>query len=153
MKILVLGIGNPLRSDDGVGIHVAESLRNENPGNKPDIREGLSGIDIPAAIAGYERVIIVDAIKSGAVPGTIHKLSLNDLRARKPLHAFSTHDLDIRTILKTGRELYPGKIPEDIIIIAVEAEDIETFSETCTPRVEKAIGKVVQMIKELMYPS
>jgi len=150
MKVLVLGIGNPLRSDDGVGIHVAESLRDENLGRKIDIKEGLSGLDILGAITGYERVIIVDAIKSGAVPGTIYRLSVNDLQAQQPLHAFSTHDVDIPTMLKSGRDLYPGKMPEDIVIIAVEAGDIETFSETCTPGVEKAIRKVVQMIKELI---
>jgi hypothetical protein len=53
-------------------------------------------------------------------------------------------------MLKLGRDLYPGKIPEDIVIFAVEAEDIETFSETCTPRVEKAIQEVVRLIKGLL---
>ena len=150
MKVLVLGIGNPLRSDDGVGIHVVESLRGENLGHKIDIQEGLSGLDILGAISGYERIIIVDAIKSGADPGTIYKLSLNDLQEQQPLHAFSTHDVDIPTMLKLGRDLYPGKMPEDIVIIAVEAQDIETFSETCTPQVEKAIREVVHLIKELL---
>ena len=150
MKVLILGIGNPLRTDDGVGIHVVESLRNENLGHKIDIKEGLSGLDILGAIAGYERVIIVDAIKSGGDPGTIHRLSLEDLHAQHTLHAFSTHDVDIPTMLKLGMELYPGKIPGDIVIIAVEAEDIETFSETCTPKVEKAIREVVRLIKELL---
>ncbi len=150
MKVLVLGIGNPLRSDDGVGIHVIEALKDENLGKSVDIKEGLSGLDMLNAIIGYERIIMIDAIKTGGEPGTIYKLSVEDLHAQQTLHAFSTHDVDIPTMLKLGRDLYPGKIPEDIVIIAVEAEDIETFSETCTPKVEKAIHDVVQLIKELV---
>jgi hydrogenase maturation protease len=150
VKVLVLGIGNPLRSDDGVGIHVIEALRDENLGHKIDIKEGISGLDILGAIAGYEKIIMIDAIKSGGEPGTIYKLSVGDLHAQQTLHAFSTHDVDIPMMLKLGKDLYPGKIPEDFVIIAVEAEDIETFSETCTPKVEKAIQEVVHLIKELI---
>ena len=150
MKVLILGIGNPLRSDDGIGIHVVEALRKENLRKGVDIKEGLSGLDILGAIAGYERIIMIDAIRSGGEPGTIHKLSVGDLHAQQTLHTFSTHDVDIPTMLKLGRDLYPGKMPEDIVIIAVEAEDIETFSETCTPKVEKAIHEVLHLIKELI---
>jgi len=146
----VLGIGNSLRSDDGIGIHVIEALRNEDLGHKIDLKEGLSGLDILGAIAGYEKVIMIDAIKSGGEPGTVYKLSVGDLYAQKTLHTFSTHDFDIPTMLKLGRDLYPGMIPTDIVIIAVEADDIETFSETCTPGVEKAIQEVVHLIKELI---
>ena len=150
MKVLVLGIGNPLRSDDGVGIHVIEALKAENLGKSVDIKEGLSGLDMLNAIIGYERIIMIDAIKTGGESGTIYKLSVEDLHAQQTLDTFSTHDVDIPTMLKLGRDLYPGKIPEDIVIIAVEAEDIETFSETCTPKVKKAIHDVVQLIKELV---
>jgi hydrogenase maturation protease len=150
VKALVLGIGNPLRSDDGVGIHVVESLRAENLSHEIDIKEGLSGLDILGALAGHEKIIIIDAIKSGGDPGTIYKLSLQDLDAHQTVHAFSTHDVDIPTMLKSGRDLYPGMIPDDVIIIAIEAEDIETFSEKCTPKVEKAIQEVVHLIKELI---
>ena len=150
MKVLILGIGNPLRSDDGIGIHVVEALREENLREDVDIKEGLSGLDILGAIAGYERIIMIDAIKSGGEPGTIYRLSVEDLHAQQTLHTFSTHDVDIPTMLKLGRDLYPGKIPEDIVIIAVEAEDIETFSEKCTPKVEKAIQEVVRLIKGLL---
>jgi hydrogenase maturation protease len=150
VNVLVLGIGNPLRSDDGVGIHVIEALKDENLGKSVDIKEGLSGLDMLNAIIGYERIIMIDAIKTGGEPGTIYKLSVEDLHAQQTLHTFSTHDVDIPTMLKLGRDLYPGKMPEHIVIIAVEAEDIETFSETCTPKVEKAIHEVVQLIKELV---
>ena len=148
--MLVLGIGNPLRSDDGIGIHVIEALKAEDLREGVDIKEGISGLDVLDAIAGYDRIVIIDAIKSGGEPGIIYKLSVGDLHTQEMLHTFSTHDVDIPTMLQLGRDLYPGKIPEDIVIIAIEAEDIETFSETCTPRVEKAIQEVLHVIKELI---
>ncbi|MEW6068879.1 MAG: hydrogenase maturation protease [Nitrospirota bacterium] len=150
MKCLVLGIGNLLRSDDGIGIHIIDSLRKENLDNKIDINEGLSGLDVLDAINGYDRVIIVDAIKSNVEPGTIYKLSLEDLSHKQTLHSYSTHDVDFLTVLKLGSKLFPGKMPNDIIIIAVEAEDITTISEKCTPKVEKAIKEVVELIKGLL---
>jgi hydrogenase maturation protease len=146
----VIGIGNPLRSDDGIGIHVIEALREEDLRDGVDIKEGLSGLDILSTLEGYEKIIIVDAMQSGGEPGTIHRLSIDDLNSRQTLHTFSTHDIDFPSMLRLGRELYPGKITEDIDIIAIEAEDVETFSEKCTPRVEKAVKDVVALIKGLL---
>jgi hydrogenase maturation protease len=73
MKTLVLGIGNLLFSDDGVGLHIIEKLREEDLG--VDLKEASSGLDILDAVKGYDRVILVDAIRSGGEPGTIYELS------------------------------------------------------------------------------
>jgi hydrogenase maturation protease len=150
LKVLVLGIGNPIRSDDGVGVHVTEALRKESLSDNIDFREGISGLDIFGAVTGYNRVIIVDAIKGGGEPGTIYKLSLKDFADKQTLHAFSTHDIDFLTMLEFGKSIFPEKIPEDIIIIAIEADDITTISEKCTPKVEKAIQEAVDVIKGLL---
>jgi hydrogenase maturation protease len=149
VKVLVFGIGNPLRSDDGAGVSVIEALRKENLKDTTELREDISGLDILGSMIGYDRVIIVDAIQSGGEPGTIYKLSLDDLGHKKTLHAFSSHDINFLAMLEYGKDLFPGKIPEDIIIIAIEAEDITTISERCTLKVEKTIKKAIEMIKEL----
>jgi len=146
----VLGIGNPIRSDDGVGVHVVEALRKENSSDNVDLVEDISGIDTLGVITGYDRVIIVDAIKSGNDPGTICQFSLKDFVHKQTLHSFSPHGMDFLAMLEFGKSLFPGKIPEDIIIVAVEAGDITTFSEKCTTEVEKAIKKVVDLIKGLL---
>lgn len=143
-------MGNPIRSDDGVGVHVIEALRKENIGDTVDVREGISGLDILGAITGYNKVIIVDAIIGGGEPGTIYELSLKDIDHKQTLHAFSTHDVDFLAMLEFGKDLFPEKIPEDIIIIAIEAEDITTISEKCTPKVQKSIQEVVDLIKGLL---
>jgi hydrogenase maturation protease len=149
MKVLILGIGNLLRSDDGVGLHIIEALRKENLDDNVDLLEGLSGLDILDAMNGYDRIIIVDAIQTGSEPGIIHRLSLEDFKDKHTLHLYSTHlNLDFSTMLELGKMLSPGKIPEDIHIIAIEAKDITTISDKCTPKVEQAMPATINLIKE-----
>jgi len=133
-------MGNLLCSDDGVGLHIIEALRKENLGADVDLQEGLTGLDIFEKIKDFDRIIIIDAIQAGGQPGSIYKLTLEDFKDKHTLHSFSTHlNMDIPTMLKFGEKLFPGKIARDVTIIAVEAEDIETISDRCTPKVKKAI--------------
>ena len=149
MKVLILGIGNLLRSDDGVGLHIIEALRKENLGDHVDLLEGLSGLDILDAMKGYDRIILVDATKTGGEPGTIHELSLKDIQDKHTNHSFSTHlNMDLQTMLELGDRLFPGKIPKDIRIIGIEAEDVTTISDKCTPKVEQAMPATINLIKE-----
>ena len=151
MKTLVLGIGSTLRSDDGVGLHIIEKLGKENLSAAADFREASAGLDILDAIKGYDRLILVDAIKSGGEPGKIYKLSVKDFRNIATLHSFSTHlNMDFFTMVELGKKLFPGQMPEDIVVVAVEADDTTTISDKCTPAVEKAIPETVDLIKGLL---
>ena len=144
-------MGNLLCSDDGVGMHIIEALGKENLGPGVDLREGLTGLDILEKIKEFDRIVIIDAIKAGGEPGSIYKLTMEDFDDKQTLHSFSTHlNMDIPTMLKLGEKLFPDKITKDITIIAVEAEDTETISDRCTPKVEKAIPEVVEMIRGLL---
>lgn len=144
---LVLGLGNPILTDDGVGIHVVRALAGRV--HRPDVdlaEASVGGLRLLDIIVGYERVILVDAIQSrnGNV-GDIHCLHPSDLRAS--LHAGSTHDLSLPAALALGRRLGMG-IPADeaITIIAIEVEDVLTFGESCTPRVQAVIPQAVQTV-------
>jgi hydrogenase maturation protease len=151
VKILILGIGNLLRTDDGVGLHVIEALRKEDLGDSVDLMEGLTGLDILDAMKGYDKVIIVDAIQTGGIPGQIHKLSLKDLKNKQTAHSFSTHlNMDFQTMIELSEKLFPEKKMGQIVILAVEAEDTTTISDKCTAKVEDAITKVIGLIKQLM---
>jgi hydrogenase maturation protease len=151
VKVVVFGFGNLLCSDDGVGLHVIDALGKESVNNNIDLREGLTGLDILDAMKGCERIIIVDAIQTGGEPGTIYLFSLEDFQQKKTVHSFSTHlNMDFTTMIELGKKLFPEEIPEDIFIIAVEAEDVTTISDRCTPKVEKAMPEVVELIKGLL---
>jgi hydrogenase maturation protease len=151
MRTLIFGMGNLLRSDDGVGLHVIEALGKESLGDNVDLKEGLSGLDILDAVRGYERIILVDAIKSGGRPGTVYKLLPEDFLNVQTVHSFSTHlNMDFPSMLELGKALSPEKMPEDVIIVAIEAEDTTTISDKCTPEVEKGIVRAVELIRRLV---
>ena len=148
MHTLILGIGNPILSDDGVGIHVVKALKKEKLPENVKVKEaGLAGLSIIDMIIGYDQLILVDAIKANGEPGTIYELSVEDLPSLPFLHFPSTHEADFLTALEVGKKLFSEKMPKDITIFAIEVEDITTFSEECTPKVKEAIPKVVEIIK------
>ncbi len=153
MKALVLGLGNPILSDDGVGIHVVRAVAAQcqlAPLTGLDdvtfTEASVGGLRLLDAIAGYEWVIMVDAIQTrDGKPGDIHRLHPNDLRAS--LHSGSTHDLSLPGALALGRGM-GMMLPDDeaIVIIAIEVEDVLTFGEECTPVVQVAISTAVDMV-------
>lgn len=147
MRTLVLGMGNTILCDDGVGIHVVRAATERCQRYDVDFGEAsVGGLRLLDVIGGYERIIMVDAIQTpNGKPGDVYCLHPNDVRA--PLHAGSTHDLSLPGALALGRGM-GLTLPkdEDFVIIAIEAEDVLTFGEECTPTVEAAIPRAVEAV-------
>lgn len=146
MKTLVLGLGNPILTDDGVGIHVVRTVAARLQRDDVVFAEAcLGGLRLLDVIAGYHRVIIVDAIQSRGKPGVVHSLHPDGPRASE--HSGSTHDLSLSGALALGRNL-GIMLPDDkaIVIIAVEVEDVLTFGEVCTPAVAASIPHAVEVV-------
>ncbi|HID94232.1 MAG TPA: hydrogenase maturation protease [bacterium (Candidatus Stahlbacteria)] len=143
MKTLILGLGNPFLSDDGVGIRVAQELRKRLT-DVDIIEASIAGISILDYIVGYDKLIVVDSIKTGrGGPGKLHKLNLDYFDTT--IHLSSLHGVDFPTAIELGKKL-GYKIPKIINIYAIEIEDNFTFNEKCTTKVEACIPKVVQQI-------
>jgi hydrogenase maturation protease len=150
MKTLIIGLGNPLITDDSVGLRVAEILR-ERFADRSDVEvdeDYWGGLRLMERMIGYDRAIVVDAICTDATPGTIHRLSPTDIPTQK---SNSAHDLTLSMALEVGRQA-DAHLPtdENIKLIGIEAEDILTFCETCTPAVEAAIPKAVEAVLEAL---
>ena len=146
MKTLVLGLGNPILTDDGVGVLVAEEVRARLPEDTPiDITEvSVGGLTLMETMIGYDRVILVDAFQrlDGCSPGKIHKMSLDDLRA-------SPHDASLVTAIETGHRM-GLQLPQDITIFAIEVENVMDFSDRPTPSVAAVIPQVTEaVLKEI----
>lgn len=146
MPTLILGLGNPLLRDDGVGLRVAQELQTLLHGN-PELEVDLDywgGLRLMERMVGFDRVIVIDAILSGAPAGTIHSLSPDDMPTRR---SSSSHDMDLRTALQFGRHA-GAKLPSDdsITLIAIEAVDVETFGETLTAKVEAAVPQAIELV-------
>lgn len=144
MSNAVIGIGNLLRADDGVGIHVIRILRGEMP-DVEAVDLSTANIDLLDHIRRRDNVIIIDAIRTGAEPGTIHRLSPEQVVETD----FSqSHGLNLPGILKLGRQLYPDEMPEKVVIIAVEAEDVSSFGDELTESVRSVVPKIMETIKK-----
>ncbi len=158
MKILVIGLGNPILTDDGVGVKVAYAVRNSLAlDGRDDVtvtEASVGGLHLMEAMVGYDRVILIDAIQTScAQPGTIQRLTLDDIASAMPTqHSASAHDMNLPTALEMGRRLDLA-LPEAIEIFAIEAEDVVTFGETCTPAVDAAIPVVTEMVLRTLRPS
>jgi len=153
-KTLVLGLGNPILTDDGVGIQVVQAAAaRRSPTDAVTFAEAsVGGLRLLDFLVGYDRVVMVDAIRShDGRPGEIYRLGPSDLAAS--IHSGSTHDLSFRETLDLGRRL-GMTLPEDkgIVILAVEVEDISTFGDSCTPAVAAAIPRVVDVVLAQLDP-
>ena len=149
MKTLVLGLGNPILSDDGVGIRIAQVLEGRfNQQGITVMETSLAGLSLLDLLAGYDRAIIIDAIQTrdGKV-GQIYRLEPEAFDATR--HATTPHDVNFATALELGTQLGLA-LPQQITIFAIEVADVSTFSERCTPEVERVISLCVErVIQEL----
>ena len=142
MRTLVIGVGNLLRTDDGVGIHVIKALDLHTGVDTLDAAMG--SVEILEAMRGYDRAVIVDAIETGAEPGTIFRVNLT--KGEEPPVITHSHGTDLITTLRLGRQLYGEEMPGEIILLAVEAEDTTTIGDKPTPRVRAAIEETINVI-------
>ena len=145
MKTLVLGIGNPILSDDGVGIRVAQEVGTKLDDPQITISEtSAAGLSLLDSIIGYDTVIIIDAIQTEeGKAGQIYRMKPEDFSFAK--HIPSPHQINLVTALELGKMLNLA-MPQEISIFAVEAKDTTSFSEGCTPEVEQAIPEAVKMV-------
>ncbi len=145
MKTLVLGLGNTILTDDGVGCHVAQALKDRLQEPEVDVLEAsVGGLDFLDLLSGYDKVIIIDAIQTGkGTPGEICRLEPEILASMR--HAGTPHDVNLGTALELGKEL-KLPLPQQMSIFAIEVEDVTSFGEECTPEVTEAIPVCVEMV-------
>ncbi len=146
MKTLILGLGNPILTDDAVGIRIAQELKQGIP-DLEVVGASEAGIALLDYVIGYDKLVIIDSIRTKkGKPGEFYKLELEDL---KPTMDFSSsHGIDIATALKIGEGL-GYTMPRQVSIYAVEIRDNTTFGEKCTEEVEERIPFIVrQIVKE-----
>jgi hydrogenase maturation protease len=143
VSTLILGVGNPILSDDGVGIRIARKLKEESPQSEV-VETSEVGMALLDVAAGFDKLIIIDSIKTGqGKPGEVYKLGLEDL---KPSIDFpSSHGLDIATAFELGRKL--GYVmPRHISLYAVEVRDNITFGEGCSEEIEERVPFITKHI-------
>ena len=156
LKTLVIGLGNPILSDDGVGVRVAEDVRTHLP-EDTEIKVTevcVGGLTLMESMIGFDRVILIDAIQfENNKPGQIHRMSLQDLQEISPTqHSASPHDTNLITALEMGHRI-GLKLPTEIIIFAIEVENVIDFGEELTPAVAAALPEATVAVLEVLQTS
>ena len=149
-KTLVVGLGNPLLGDDGVGWRVAERLRQQLPPTIELDTLALGGIGLMERLTGYQAAIIIDALKTGHFPaGSVHSFRLDELENPFAGHLGSAHETNLQTALEMGREL-GAELPSEVLVVAIESPYIFEFSDQLSPAVAAAVELAVQMVINLL---
>ncbi len=121
---MVIGVGNPMRGDDGAGLDVAAALRGE-PGIEVRQHAG-EGLDLIAIWEGAGAVLLVDTVRSGAPPGTLHRFDISDGPLPSRLRRQAGHAVSVATAIELARTL--GRLPAKVVVYGVEGERFETGS-------------------------
>jgi len=154
---LVVGLGNPLLADDGIGWRVARAVAARLASDAALAADpayadveidhlAVGGLTLMERLVGYRRAVLVDAMVTGAYPpGTVRRFSIADMPGREATHLDSAHDASLAVALEAGRSL-GADLPDEITIVAVEAVRVDEFGEELTPEVAAAIPAAVEAV-------
>lgn len=171
MKTIIIGLGNPILGDDGVGWEVAEEVRKHLATSGPlaSARGGrglskskrlqqshidvellsLGGISLMENLIGYKRAILIDAFTSDRETGSVLVANLNDMPDYSAFHIASAHDTSLQNALKLGRSL-GAKLPAELIVVGIATDHVLDFGEKLSPPVAAAVPRAVQIVIGLL---
>ena len=144
--LTIIGCGNLNRSDDGVGVIIAQRLQQyltEHP--NPNFRVydcGTAGMEVMFQARGTQQLIILDASATGSEPGAIFKVPSSELEAL-PEPSYSLHDFRWDNALAVGRKIFRDDFPQDVIVYLIEAENLD-FGLELSAVVQHSAEKVFQ---------
>lgn len=133
--------------DDGVGVHVAKHLEKLRlPRDVKVVDAGARSLDVLLKFQGVHKVILIDAVRSGQEPGTIYRLTEQDLQ--RPASSFiSLHELAVEDSLRMARQTLGEEFPRDIVIFGVEVESVKP-GRSLSPKVSSALPKLLNLVLE-----
>lgn len=143
---IIVGLGNPALGDDGVGWQVVELLQQIVGNTHPDIAFdclAVGGIHLMERLEGYQRAILVDAVRAGGETGQVHRYSLDDLPNG---HSGDVHSATLQDALAAGRDL-GMELPSQVVIVGMTIEPSLEFSDSLSPPVK---GSLILALKEVM---
>lgn len=167
---LVIGLGNPILGDDGVGWKVAEKVKERldsdpryhiryRPVDSKVICHyspievdflSLGGLSLMERMLGYQRVVLIDSMETGQGPaGSVYVIPLASLSDPMSGHSASAHDTSLITALQTAKTMGLA-IPKSVDIVAIEAKNVYDFSEELSPPVAQAVPQAASTVMDLL---
>jgi hydrogenase maturation protease len=145
----VLGLGNPLLRDDGVGLVLLEQLRARGPW-RPHVElvdGGTWGMSLLPVLAEHARVLVLDAVRSGAAPGTVLRGDADDL-PRLYRRRLSPHQIDLAEVLAAAE--LTGGVPADLVVVGVEPAAVDGPDVTLTDEVAAAVPRALAEAERIL---
>jgi hydrogenase maturation protease len=152
MKTIIIGLGNPILGDDGVGWRIAETLRDHTIDSADIECAALGGLSLMERMIGYDRAIVIDAFETEQTPGVVIVSDLASLSDHRSMYTSSAHDTSIQHALSVGR-MMGAHLPADVKIVGVTAQRLYDFTEELTPLVAAAIPIAAEQVLRLLDPS
>jgi hydrogenase maturation protease len=143
--VVVIGLGNVLLSDEGIGVHIVKKLtrlKRKYPAVE-FIEAGSGGLTLLHLIANRKKAIIIDCAKMGEKPGTMRKFTPEDVQSIKKLSNYSLHEQDILRVINLSRQL--GECPNEIVFFGIEPETLEpgqTLSKTLSGKIDSFTAEI-----------
>ena len=151
-RIVILGVGNLLLSDEGVGVHVANQLMEMDLPEGVEVYEGgTDGFRLMSVVTGADRLIVVDAVKGGGEPGSIYRFDVNDAPSMPDSYKTSVHQIGILEVIHFSEFVGKGKTPE-ATIIGVEPKSLDMAMEL-TPEIAAKVPRVIELVLEAIQAS
>lgn len=142
-KRLIVGVGNILLSDEGIGVHVVSFLRSKDlPPNVEVIDAGTATLDLLPLINGVSKLIVVDAVKGKGEPGSIYRFTPEDIKKEKKM-ATSLHQIGLLDVLEMADKI--GEKPKSTVIIGIEPQNTDWGLKPSTKIAEK-IPKIIDVV-------
>lgn len=148
-RVVVIGVGNMLLSDEGVGVHVVNKLKNMRLPAGVEVYDcGVEGLGILGFLENADKAIIIDAVKAGGSPGSIYLFNLDEVTKKDgPMKMLSLHELDLIISMEIGKLSKIYTLPTEIVVIGVEPSSFETGMKL-TSKVKQAMPRVIDLILE-----
>lgn len=144
MKNLILGIGNPILCDDSIGILLTHEIQ-KRIGNSTDItfeETSVAGVNLLDIMCGYDKVVIIDAVQTGSPVGTIHTYDINKINTQLKNECIH-HNLTLFQTIELGKKMNMP-MPSSIHIIAIEVEDVTSFTKELTDGLKYKLPEVIE---------
>lgn len=143
-QVLILGLGNPLLGDDGIGMRITTELAGVRLPAGVSVRQGgIAGLGLLDLIAGFQRVIVVDAAEMGCPPGHVVRFTSADVQFKTAKALLSPHQIGLGEVLALAEAL--GVAPPELVIIGVQPDQTEVGAGL-SPEVEGAIPAIIELV-------
>ena len=149
-RIVVLGLGNPLMSDEGVAIEIVEALSDQADQFEgvDFIDAGCGGMTLLTYLEGRDKAIIIDCAFMETEPGTIKRFRPDDVTSVKELSHHSLHEVDILNVIKLAEQM--GSCPEEIVFFGIEPQSVQQ-QQYLTALLEQKLPEYIETIKQEIY--